>query len=109
MSYMALNGLKANPSKTGLIVFRPRGSADSESVSIRVSGEDVIKESRSEKILGIHISNTLTWKDQLASVHTVLLQRVSLFNRLTRRLPKVNLQPVLDGLVTSVIRYCLPL
>ena len=109
INYMALNGLKANPTKTGLLVMRPKGSSATEEMSIKVSGDKVIKESTSEKILGIQVSNSLTWKEQLAHLHSTLMQRVSIFSRVARRLPRVNLLPVLDGLVTSIIRYCLPL
>ena len=82
---------------------------DGEQVTIRVDEVNVIKETVSERILGIQVSNNLGWKDQLAHLHSALLQRVSLFCRVCRRLPSVNLLPVLDGIATSIIRYCLPL
>ena len=68
-----------------------------------------IRETVSERILGIQVSDDLGWKDQLAHLHSVLLQIVTLFCRLCRRLPSVNLLPVLDEIATSIIRYCLPL
>ncbi len=62
MNYMAINGLKAHPTKTVLRVMRTKGSTEGEQVTIRVDEVNVIKETVSERILGIQVSN----KDQLS-------------------------------------------
>jgi hypothetical protein len=68
-----------------------------------------VTESLSERILGVVVSNKLKWCEQYRSIVNNLRYRIFTLKRLTYHLPRSALNGLLDGIVYSVIRYCLPL
>jgi hypothetical protein len=68
-----------------------------------------VTESKCERILGVKVSSNLKWTDQHRAVVNSLRHRTFTLKRLTYYLPRSALQGLLDGLVYSVVRYCLPL
>jgi hypothetical protein len=62
-----------------------------------------------QKILGVEVSNNLKWNEHLRSVVNDLRYRIFTIRRLTYNLPRKYLQGLLDGIVYSKARYCLPL
>jgi exonuclease III len=108
LSYMASNGLVANPSKTGLLIFRNQKEKKHPEVTI-MCGDSTIKESKTEKVLGVKLSSSFKWTEQEKAVTNALRHKVFMLKRLASKLPQDCLIKVLDGLVMSAVRYCLPL
>ena len=103
LAFMASNGLCANPSKTGLLVHRPK-SIVNVPLEISVTGSR-INESTSQKLLGIEISSDLVWSDHLKKLEEKIRMGITMIKRLKAKLPKVNMNAILQGLVVSHIRY----
>jgi len=104
LKYFASNRLVANPSKTALVVFRPKAQ---DLFRIKLSGE-VIEETSSEKLLGVYVQNDLKWTKQIEKLTSEVNYAVSVLARLKDHLGKKELGIIADGLVMSKIRYCLP-
>jgi len=108
LRFFASNRLVANPSKTGLLIFRPNQAAISESkVSIELGGENVT-ESTEQKVLGITISNDLKWSKQIEQIKNDCHYRLSILRRLRKYLSCRQLKTIAEGIIMSRLRYCLP-
>ena len=75
--------------------------------------EEDIEESSSEKLLGIVISNTLTWKHQLygdeenQGLIPALSQRIGMLKKLRKFVPDRKFSQLVASLLTSKLSYCL--
>jgi hypothetical protein len=105
---MAVNKLVANPKKTKFLLIRGKKHKKWPQSSINI-GNDLVKESSSENILGVTVNNKLKWDEQHSNIVNKLRYKVSMLRRLTFHLPGWVLVKLLDGLVFSTARYCLPL
>ena len=76
---MSINRLKANDDKTHVMVIRKVSSEDKLIFNI---GKEVIKESESEKLLGIHVENDLKWDIHLAKLLSKLRHRLFRLRRI---------------------------
>ena len=88
--------------------------------SILVDGKTVV-ETKSEKLLGVVINNTMTWKDHLhgevwrteekntPGVIGQLSQRLGILRRLGQHASRKKLKMLASGLFYSKLSYCLPL
>jgi hypothetical protein len=108
LDYMSRNKLVANAKKTGFLLIRGKGHKKWPKTSVNVGSESVV-ESECQKILGVQVSNNLKWNEHLRSVVNDLRYRIFTMRRLTHNLPMKYLQGLLDGIVYSKARYCLPL
>jgi hypothetical protein len=108
LDYMSRNKLVANAKKTGFLLIRGKGCKKWPITSVNV-GSDPVVESQCLKILGVQVSNNLKWSDHLRYVVNGLRYRIFTMRRLTYKLPRKYLQGLLDGIVYSQVRYCLPL
>jgi hypothetical protein len=106
LKFMSSNGLVANPSKTGLQIFRS-GYQQDGSASLKV-GDAQVTETKEERLLGVTIQNNLKWTSHVNNTKSSLNQRVALLRRLKQWLPGEYLTQVAQGLVFSKIRYGLP-
>ena len=89
-----------------------------QEVSIIVDGQE-IKNTESEKLLGVVINSNMTWKDHLygeqwrtdASMGLIsqLSQRVGLIRKISQVASKQKLKMIAGGLFYSKLSYCLPL
>ncbi len=105
LTFMASNGLCANPAKTGLLVMRPPGRQSLPGpLKIRVSGEQ-ITESESHKLLGITVSNDLLWQHHIKNIEDQIRAGICMIKRLKSQIPRADLRGVLNGLVGSHLRY----
>ena len=88
-------------------------------LTVKVCGQEII-ESDDEKLLGITISNNLTWhthlygnnlqgKDKLVGLVPQLSQRVGIISKLSKVLSRRQLQNTCSGIFTSKLLYGLPL
>ena len=68
----------------------------------------MIAESQSEKILGILVNNKMDWKDHYEHINNVLRQQIGVIKRISFKIPRRSVLRLLDGLVYSHVRYCLP-
>jgi hypothetical protein len=107
LSFIHANMLVANVSKTELMVIR-KSTVTNKSLSIKV-GDCVIAEKDCVKLLGITISQDLKWSKHVTKLLGELHQRTGIIRRLKFMVPRMNLKPVVQGLVVSKIMYCLPL
>jgi hypothetical protein len=108
LDYMSRNKLVANASKTGFLLIRGKGHKKWPLTSVNIGSETVV-ESECEKILGVQVSNNLKWNDHMRSVVNDLRYIIFTMRRLTYNLPRKYIQGLLDGIVYSKARYCLPL
>ena len=79
-----------------------------------------MKESAAEKLLGVIVSNDLSWrthlhgnkmtgKDKITGLITKLSQRVGMLKRLSKVMPKNKFKNVSEGIFNSKLIYCLQL
>ena len=108
LDYCSANGLVANPSKSQFLLIRGQGKGGLSDQSIKV-GEDEIKEEKKAKILGVLINNKLRWTDHIENVKTAVRQKTAIIKRLKYHLPRTIVPKLLDSMVYSNVRYCLPL
>ena len=84
--------------------------------SIRINVDDnIVKESKEEKLLGITMSNTLSWNaylyggQQTVGLVSKLSQRIGMLTRLKKYMSRKQYKNMCDGLFMSTLLYCLPL
>ena len=82
-------------------------------LAIEVDGQR-IEETDSEKLLGVIISNKLSWKDHLygdkdnQGLVSQLKQRVGTLRRLSKYMSTERLKMMVSGIFYSKLMYCLP-
>ena len=82
-------------------------------MKISVDGKEVL-ESSSEKLLGLVINNTLTWKNHLygdeenVGLVPQLGQRLGMLRKLSSFMSKEKLKYFSCGIFYSKLSYCLP-
>jgi len=106
LKFFASNGMVANPSKTGLLVFRPSIRAEDTPLKCRLSDQE-IAESSEERILGVVVSNDLKWTSHVRKVKSECNYYLSVLRRLQRVLGYTQLKMIADGVVMSRLRYCI--
>ena len=81
-------------------------------LKIKISGEE-IEESKSEKLLGVVINNTLTWKEHIygdgENIGPLknLSKRIGILKRLRRFIPNNKFKQIISGIFTSKLIYCI--
>eukprot|EP00095_Tigriopus_kingsejongensis_P008846 snap_masked-scaffold15_size728074-processed-gene-2.0 protein:Tk08846 transcript:snap_masked-scaffold15_size728074-processed-gene-2.0-mRNA-1 annotation:"protein isoform a" len=71
-------------------------------------GDSSILPCSTMKLLGITLQANLGWTANVAGLVTSLNQRFGLVRRLLKWIPRCQIQPIVDGLVISKLRYGLP-
>lgn len=107
MQFMAANSLVANPDKSGLLVVKGRGKRGSSEVSLKI-GEHQLRESKTEKLLGLRISSDLKWREHMAGkggICSAIRSGIFAIRRLMEVLPRRCLARVADSLILSKVRY----
>eukprot|EP00095_Tigriopus_kingsejongensis_P000303 maker-scaffold785_size97262-snap-gene-0.15 protein:Tk00303 transcript:maker-scaffold785_size97262-snap-gene-0.15-mRNA-1 annotation:"unnamed protein product" len=97
--------LGANTLKTSVMMIPPKGKMDP--ALLKIGGSSILPCS-TMKLLGITLQANLGWTDNVAGLVTSLNQRVGLVRRLLKWIPRSQIQPIVDGLVISKLRYGLP-
>ena len=103
LTYMAVNRLAANDSKTHIIVVKS-GQKTHAPMKFNI-GNAKVDETETEKLLGIHVSNDLKWSDHLSKLQSKLMTRLYTLRKLEQVIPKSLLKTVADGIFMSVLRY----
>ena len=82
-----------------------------KSLEIEVAGHTV-KESDSERLLGLVVNNTMTWKNHLygnidnKGLITKLSQRAGIIQKLSYIMPSDKLNTIAEGIFFSLLNYC---
>ena len=116
-SWVHDNKLVCSGSKTKLLIIGTRELRKSrlenhnKVIEIVVDGHRV-KETKSERLLGMIVNNTMTWKDHLYgnSDHKGLIpklsQRAGIIRKLSFVMPRDRLNIVAEGIFFSLLNYC---
>ena len=102
LEYMASNKLVINPTKTCIMINSVSGQSSTNNVLI---GDESVSVEKSGKLLGVEISNDLTWNKHINDLAMVLNQRLSVLKRLKEVLMTDQLIKVGEALFNSKIRY----
>ena len=117
------NNMVCSGDKTKLLIIATREQRNrkilplNKKVKITVAGEEV-EESTDEKLLGVIISNDMTWKthlygngltgdDKIVGLTTQLSQRVGILAKLKKVMTKTQFKKVCEGIFDSKLAYCL--
>ena len=101
------NRLSVNATKTQMITFGTRAMLKHlPNISINFCGT-AIQESRVVKNLGLHMDRHLTFSDHVSHVVQKCSGSLAALMHAKHSLPKAALQPVVNALVISSIRYCI--
>ena len=71
------------------------------------TGDAEVKESTSEKLLGVWVANSLNWAEHIEKLENDLSYRLYTLRKLEQVIPKFLLKKVADGIFNSIIRYAL--
>ena len=74
------------------------------SIELQIAGEN-IKSTNSEKLLGLHVSASFSWKTHVEKLIIKMKQRLSILSRLRYEIPKDKLKIVGEAIFTSLARY----
>ena len=107
LTFFASNNLVANPSKTAFLLIRPTTKGKDSKEVVKV-GDEEIKESESERVLGVQLSNNLEWKTHIDKVNERMSMGIYTLKRLQPLLSTKHLQNIAEGLIMSHTRYCAP-
>ena len=101
IAYMNRQKLKLNPDKTKFIMF---GRSKGQQIKV---GTATIQKSKHEHLLGVEISQNLTWVAQYEKLSLELSRRLGLLRRLTFHLPKHVLLKLVTPVFTSKLMYAI--
>ena len=117
------NRMICSGEKTKLLVVCTKEMRDSRlkdrKLQVKVCNK-TIKETTDEKLLGITMSNDMTWKtflhgnkesgkDKEIGLFKKLSQRIGMLKQLSKFMSSNQLKKISEGIFTSKILYCLPL
>ena len=122
-SWIQDNKMLCSGEKTKLLIVctREQRSAKLQDKKLCVTVcNKVIEETNNEKLLGIMMSNNLTWnsylygnkltgKDKIVGLLPKMSQRVGMLGKLNKFMTRNQFKTTCDGLFTSCLLYCLPL
>ena len=122
-SWIQDNRMLCSGDKTKLLIVSTREQRTSKlndkKISITVCNK-VTEESEDEKLLGILMSNNMTWnaylygnkmtsKDKIVGLLPKLSQKVGMLSKLNKFMTRSQFRLTCEGLFTSCLLYCLPL
>ena len=115
-SWVHDNKLVCSGKKTKLLIVGTKELSKSrlkdKILEIEVAGHKV-KESESERLLGLLVNNTMTWEHHLygneehKGLITKLSQRAGIIKKLSFVMPKEKLHSMAEGIFFSLLNYCL--
>ena len=101
--YMKHSGLAVNEEKTNLVMFGSDGAAQ-----VKV-GKEMIKESPSEKLVGVWLTRDLSWEKNLREQEAALQGRIGILRRLSWHLPQKTVLKCIAPVFTSKLTFSLEL
>ena len=103
LGFMRVSGLSANPEKTNFIHFGP-----GDKLPIGVGGT-AVQSGKEEKLVGVWISEDLSWERNLQEKERTLRGRIGLLRRLSWHLPRHTMIRCIQAIFTSQLTYGLEL
>ena len=100
LNWIGNNGLKANPDKFHLIL-----SEKNQDLSIRVDSIN-IKNSNTEKLLGIKIDNKLTFDPHVSDICTKVSQKLHALSRIGHLMNFNRRKEIVNAFILSQFGYC---
>ena len=108
---MASNELIANTKKTVFMLLNHKNKSGEEKISIKV-GDNLVKQEHSTKLLGMKISDNLSWKEHFYGTNgliSALNKRLFAIKRIANHIPHNKLTQLAHALWMSKLRYGLQL
>ena len=105
LMFMASNSLAANPKKTCFLFFNRGKKCTPQSITV---GDKIIYESPYHNVLGLVLSNDLTWQNHVYGKDGIMPsinRRVGALKRLSYHIPMKYLPKIAEATVASKIRY----
>ena len=110
------NDISCSSEKTKLLMLGTRANRinkiDNQNIHPRIDRcGDSIEETTSEKILGVVVNNTITWKDHLygdddnEGLITGLSKRIGMLKKIKKFIPSYKFSQVVAGMFTSKLMY----
>ena len=109
-SWFSRNSLKMNGAKTNFIIIGTNHSVQHPAVTgitLNVSGSE-IRPSRSIKILGVTLDQSLSWESHISAVVNKCFASLISLNRVRHHFTPEALQLIIQAHVLSHVNYCLP-
>ena len=117
-SWVHDNKLVCSGSKTKLLVIGTKELRRSKLVNPNISIEIIVdghpvRESESERLLGVLINNVMTWEHHLygnedhKGLVQKLSQRANIIWKLSKMMPKQKLKMISEGIFFSLLNYCI--
>ena len=105
MDFFSANDLVNNAGKA-CVIYNSKGKGDVVTLE-DIGGKKLtsLEEHKSEKLLGIQVSNEFNWKLHVDQLITELNKRIGLMRRIRNRLPRRKLLMVAEAIFNSKIRY----
>ena len=115
-SWVHDNKLVSSGTKTKLLVAGTkelrRSKLKDQQIVIKVAGHEV-KESESERLLGVVVNNKMTWENHLCGddsnigLLAKLHQRAAMIQKLSYVVPTHRLKLLAEGIFLSLLNYCI--
>ena len=102
IEFFGANHLVNNPEKAALLYNSNGMSAE---IILENIGEENIKSSYSEKLLGIHINSDFKFSTHVDRIGIELRKRIGILKRIKQRIPKKKLIIIAESIFNSKIRY----
>ena len=92
-----------NNSDKAAVIYNSKGLGTK--ITVEGIGGENLKSKETEKLQGIHINDNLDWKSNIEEISKKLKQRIGLFCRIRKRVPKNKLIIIAECIFNSVLRY----
>ena len=74
-------------------------------ITIENVGNETLKSTSSEKLLGLHINSDFTWNSHVDKISMELKNRISLLKRIKQRVPRNKMVMIAEAIFNSKLRY----
>ena len=102
IDFFRSNDLVNNATKAALLM---NSKGKSLEASISDIGGTILKSKSSEKLLGLHVSSSLDWKDHVEKLSVELRKRIGLLRRIKNKVTHDKLRIIAEALFNSKCRY----
>ena len=96
------NGMKLNEEKCKLLILSKKSNNNTEIIL----GNETIKNSKSEKLLGITIDEKLTFNKHIGNLCKKASQKLHALARISKYMDKDKVRTIMKAFITSQFGYC---
>ena len=100
IQWVRINGLKANPDKFHMIL------SDSNTEHDMIVDNHIVKNSLTEKMLGIKIDNRLSFDPHVSNLCSKVSQKLHALSRVSQFMPLQRRKEVMNAFILSQFGYC---